>query len=172
MIIIIFLIFLFFLSIWAIPPLNCQYEKQGYTLPPTTIYYLHNRGQIGKITRNDIKNNSTAINLFGSTNVSGRLSSVANNETILLSHGYIESYFDQDIFYIQRNIKSISSGIIDGWSYDFSYNETYEDIEYHIFDGSITFDDCSKDYFNVTENNDELKLSNLIIFDVKNRSSS
>ncbi|KAM9985834.1 hypothetical protein ACTFIZ_002129 [Dictyostelium cf. discoideum] len=207
----------------AIPPLNCQYEKQGLTLPPTTIYYLYNRGQIGKIARNDIINNSTTIDLFGSTNVSGRLSSVANNETIILSHGYVESYFDQDIFYIQRNIESISSGIIDGWSYDFSYNETYEDMKYHIFDGSIAFDDCSKDYFNVTgwtlsygkihfimassltksyfefintrvqyndhgiykpffdklsmiyylsENNDELKLSNLIVLDVKKRSSS
>ncbi|KAM9984540.1 hypothetical protein ACTFIY_008978 [Dictyostelium cf. discoideum] len=86
----------------AILPLNCQYEKQGYTLPPTTIYYLHNWEEFGKITRNDIKNNSNAIDLFGLTNVlPGKLSSVANNETENIND--LDSDYGQEMYYIQRN---------------------------------------------------------------------
>ncbi|KAM9984542.1 hypothetical protein ACTFIY_008981 [Dictyostelium cf. discoideum] len=144
----------------AILPLNCQYEKQGYTLPPTTIYYLHMREEFGKITRNDIKNNSTAIDLFGSTNVlPGKLSSVANNETVNIN--YFRSWLfeisfgflsNPNLFYIQRNINSVSSfgEIINGWKYEFPAGETNVGMQYEILDASITFDDCSMDYFNIT----------------------
>ncbi|KAN0051036.1 hypothetical protein ACTA71_006803 [Dictyostelium dimigraforme] len=219
---IIILIILLFNSINAIPILDCQYQKQGYTLPPTTIYYLHNREQFGKITRNDIKNNSNAIGLFGSTNViPGKLKTVANNETILFALDNSDPFFGPEMYYIQRNIDSISifSGT-EGWGFNF-YGDDKDRSPLYIHGASITFDDCSKDYYNITawgfndgyihlilsssfgedepeeinttakyrghfksfydkismvyylsSIDNENKLSNLIIFDVINRSSS
>ncbi|KAM9972042.1 hypothetical protein ACTFIW_012032 [Dictyostelium discoideum] len=100
-------------------------------------------------------------NLFGSTNVwSGKLSSVSNNETIFLGHDYSkfnsEYYKIPNLFYIQRNINSVSSfgEIIDGWKYELTASQSIDNIQHgfqnDILDASITFDDCSKDYFNIT----------------------
>ncbi|KAN0044948.1 hypothetical protein ACTA71_006474 [Dictyostelium dimigraforme] len=144
--IIIILIILLFNSIDALPSiLDCQYQKQGYTLPPTTIYYFHSREQFGKISRNDITNNSRAIYLFGSTNIlGGQLLTVTNNETVLLSMDLGE-FSGETRFIVQKDYTEITlfDYIEGGWIFN-SLGDHY------LHDSSITFDDCSKDYFNIT----------------------
>ncbi|KAM9978640.1 hypothetical protein ACTFIY_012401 [Dictyostelium cf. discoideum] len=93
---------------------SCKYMKDGLFLAPTSIYSIQTDVKNVTnhiITRADIKNNSTTIQLFNfnlvnNENIFETLMNIINSETILINN-FNKSNFENDISFISLNNNEI-----------------------------------------------------------------
>ncbi|KAM9967697.1 hypothetical protein ACTFIW_001782 [Dictyostelium discoideum] len=93
---------------------SCKYMKDGLFLAPTSIYSIQTDSKNVTnhiITRTDIKNNSTTIQLFNfnlvnNENIFETLMNIINNKTILINN-FNKSNFENDISFISLNNNEI-----------------------------------------------------------------
>ncbi|KAN0041271.1 hypothetical protein ACTFIV_003808 [Dictyostelium citrinum] len=96
--------------------LSCKYMKEGLNLTPTAIYSIQtdaNNLTNHIITRTDIKNNSTTIQLFNFNLINGEnsletLMNIINNQTILINT-FNKSNLENGISYIKLNKNEIKN---------------------------------------------------------------